>query len=102
MLLNSDHIIVGHCSNQEVVQLYNNKIFGVDSSIKKGKYGEVLIIKNKRFFRGTLNGKLIKLNKYQKLDNSNLGVPIRIKTCNFDINLMVSIDNKKTQLFSQL
>lgn len=64
MLLNSDHIIVGHCSNQEVVQLYNNKIFGVDSSIKKGKYGEVLIIKNKRFFRGTLNGKLIKLNKY--------------------------------------
>ena len=48
-------------SNEEVVQLYNNKIFGVDSSIKKGKYGEVLIIKNKRFFRGTLNGKLIEL-----------------------------------------
>ena len=56
-LVDSDHIVVGHTSNEEVVQLYNNKIFGVDSSIKKGKYGEVLIIKNKRFFRGTLNGK---------------------------------------------
>jgi len=60
-LVDSDHIVVGHTSNEEVVQLYNNKIFGVDSSIKKGKYGEVLIIKNKRFFRGTLNGKLIEL-----------------------------------------
>ena len=60
-LVDSDHIVVGHTSNEEVVQLYNNKIFGVDSSIKKGKYGEVLIINNKRFFRGTLNGKSIEL-----------------------------------------
>jgi hypothetical protein len=60
-LVDSDHIVVGHTSNNEVVQLYNNKVFGVDSSIKKGKYGEVLIIENKRFFRGTLNGELIEL-----------------------------------------
>ena len=66
-LVDSDHIVVGHTSNEEVVHLYNNKIFGVDSSIKKGKYGEVLIIKDKgffrrtRFFRGTLSGKLIEL-----------------------------------------
>nr|WP_321235103.1 metallophosphoesterase [uncultured Psychroserpens sp.] len=58
-LVNSKHIIVGHCSNEEVVQLYENKIFGVDSSIKKGKYGELLFIENKQFFRGTLNGKKI-------------------------------------------
>lgn len=57
--LNSEHIVVGHCSNEEIVQLYNNKIFGVDSSIKKGKYGEILLIKNNRYFRGTLNGKKI-------------------------------------------
>ncbi len=55
---NSDHIVVGHCSNKEVVQLYNHKIFGVDSSIKRGKYGEVLFIKNgKKFSKGTLEGK---------------------------------------------
>lgn len=58
----SDHIIVGHCSNDEVVSLYNNKIFGVDSSIKKGKYGEILFIKNNKYFRGTLEGKKIKFD----------------------------------------
>jgi len=60
-LVDSDHIVVGHSTNEKVIQLYNNKIFGVDSGLKYGKYGEVLIIKNKRFFRGTLNGELIEL-----------------------------------------
>tara|TARA_B110000285_G_C15124381_1_gene619224 strand:+ start:890 stop:1975 length:1086 start_codon:yes stop_codon:yes gene_type:complete len=66
-LLDSKHIVVGHCSDDKVVQLFNNKIFGVDSSIKNGKYGEVLFIenkqfffiKNKRFFKGSLNGELV-------------------------------------------
>ena len=61
-LVDANHIVVGHTSNKEVVQLYDNKIIGVDSSIKKGKYGELLIIKNKRFFRRTLKGKTYNLN----------------------------------------
>ena len=60
-LVDADHIVVGHSTQEKVVHLFNNKIFGVDSGLKYGKYGEVLIIKNKRFFRGTLNGKLIEL-----------------------------------------
>ena len=59
--LDSKHIIVGHCSNDEIVQLYNNKIFGIDSSIKKGEYGEILFIENNQFFRGTLSGNKIQL-----------------------------------------
>ncbi|WP_158635172.1 metallophosphoesterase [Formosa maritima] len=55
--INSKHIIVGHCSNEEVVQLYNEKIFGVDSSIKNGVYGEVLLINGKKYIRGTMEGK---------------------------------------------
>ena len=58
--VNSEHIVVGHCSNKEVVQLYDHKIFGVDSSIKKGTYGELLFIKNNQFYRGTLDGKQVK------------------------------------------
>ena len=58
--VNSKHIVVGHCSNEKVVQLYDHKIFGVDSSIKKGTYGELLFIKNKQFYRGTLDGKQVK------------------------------------------
>jgi hypothetical protein len=55
--LNSGHIVVGHCSNEEVVQLYDNKIFGVDSSMKLGEYGEILFIKKKKYYRRTLGGK---------------------------------------------
>ncbi len=56
-LMDIDHVVVGHCSNKKVVQLYNQKIFGVDSSIKKGKYGEILWIKNNHYSRRTLKGK---------------------------------------------
>jgi hypothetical protein len=55
--LDSKHIIVGHCSNEEVVQLFNHKIYGVDSSLKNGKYGELLLIKKGKYHRKTLQGK---------------------------------------------
>ena len=54
--IKSEHIIVGHCSNEEVVQLFDGKIYGVDSSIKKGKYGEILFIENNQYSRGMLDG----------------------------------------------
>ena len=60
-LVDANHIVVGHTSNEKIVQLYNNKIIGVDSSIKKGEYGELVLIKNKQFFRAKLNGELIEL-----------------------------------------
>lgn len=55
--LDAKHVIVGHCSNKEVVQLFDHKIFGVDSSLKKGKYGELLLIKKNKYRRKTLKGK---------------------------------------------
>jgi len=55
--INSEHIVVGHCSNKEVVQLYDEKIYGVDSSMKYGKYGELLVIKKNKVYRMTLEGK---------------------------------------------
>jgi len=64
--LDATHIIVGHCSNKEVVQLFNYKIYGVDSSLKNGKYGELLLIKNKRYLRRTLDGKKEKFSKELK------------------------------------
>ena len=61
--LNSKHIIVGHCSNKEVVQLFDHKIYGVDSSLKNGKYGELLLIKKNKYQRKTLHGKKKKFSK---------------------------------------
>ena len=53
---NSEHIVVGHCSFDEIIRVYNGKIFGVDSSIKKGEYGEVLFIENGTYSRGLKDG----------------------------------------------
>ena len=55
-----NHIIVGHCSNSKIVQLYNRKVFGVDSNIKSGQYGELLFIEDNDFSRLTSYGKNIK------------------------------------------
>lgn len=61
--LDSKHIIVGHCSYEEVVQLFDHKIFGVDTSLKNGEYGEILLIKGKRYQRRTLKGKRKRFSK---------------------------------------
>lgn len=54
-----NHLVVGHCSQEKVLQLYNKKIFAVDSSIKNGEYGEVLFINVAAYSRGTKYGELI-------------------------------------------
>jgi len=54
--LDVKHVVVGHTSQKEVKQLYNHKIYAVDSSIKNGEYGEVLIIENGMYSRGTMHG----------------------------------------------
>ncbi len=54
--LNKKHIVVGHTSMKKVKSHFDGLIFSVDSSIKKGEYGEILIWENDQFFRGTLSG----------------------------------------------
>lgn len=38
------HIVVGHTSQTQVLGLFNNKVLAVDSSIKNGESGELLLI----------------------------------------------------------
>ncbi len=68
--VNSNHIVVGHCSNETIVQLFDHKIYGVDSSIKNGKYGELLLIKNNKYSRRAMNGK----KKHFNATNAVLGL----------------------------
>jgi len=60
--LKAKHVVVGHTSQKRIEALFKCKIIGVDSSIKYGKYGEILLIENDEFFRGTMSGEKIKLN----------------------------------------
>jgi len=60
--LDVNHIIVGHTSFNQIQSLFDNKILTVDSSIKNGISGELLLIKEGNFYRCTLEGERIKLN----------------------------------------
>lgn len=55
----AEHIIVGHTTNDSIVSLFNKRIYGVDSRIKKGENGEILFINNDDFSRGTKDGSRI-------------------------------------------
>ncbi|MCP4460067.1 MAG: metallophosphoesterase, partial [Cytophagales bacterium] len=50
---------VGHTSQSQIVELYDGLVYGVDSSIKNGEYGEFLLIKGDLHYRLTLDGKRI-------------------------------------------
>ena len=52
----SKSIIVGHTSVDMITPLFGGKVLAVDSSIKNGRGGEILIIENGELFRGVLNG----------------------------------------------
>ncbi|WP_282080288.1 metallophosphoesterase [Aquimarina algiphila] len=55
------HIVVGHTSMKRVLSHFDGLIYSVDSSMKKGKYAELLIWEDDQFFRGTLTGELTKI-----------------------------------------
>jgi hypothetical protein len=60
--VDANHIVVGHTSFKQIVSLFDNKILAVDSGIKNGIYGELLLIKDDNYYRCTLEGERIKIN----------------------------------------
>ena len=49
-------IIIGHTSVRSITLLLGGRIIAVDSNIKEGQNGEVLIIQDKAFYRGLKDG----------------------------------------------
>ncbi|MGS0536100.1 hypothetical protein [Pseudoalteromonas sp. SaAl2] len=58
---NVKNIIVGHTSQKQIETRHEGKVIAIDSSIKNGKYGEVLLIDGNNKWRGTLSGEMIPL-----------------------------------------
>ncbi|GAC17766.1 metallophosphoesterase [Paraglaciecola arctica] len=56
------HIIVGHTSQKQIETRFGGKIIAIDSSIKNGKYGEILFIDKEKKWRGSLTGEKLKLD----------------------------------------
>ncbi|WOH38323.1 metallophosphoesterase [Thalassotalea fonticola] len=53
---NINHIVVGHTSQTHIKSRYKGRVIAIDSSIKKGEYGEILLIRNSKMIRGTPEG----------------------------------------------
>lgn len=51
-----ERIVVGHTSFSAVQGHFDNRVIAVDSSIKFGSIGEVLLIEDGELFRGTIGG----------------------------------------------
>lgn len=57
----SNKIIVGHTSQRVVSQLFGGRVIAVDSNIKEGVNGEILIIEEGVFYRGNPDGVRFKM-----------------------------------------
>jgi len=55
------HIVVGHTPHRTIQSLFDKKLLAIDSSIQFGGYGEVLLIENGKYFRGTRDGQKIEI-----------------------------------------
>jgi len=55
------HLIVGHTSQKQIETRYQGRVIAIDSSIKRGEYGEILFIENGKKWRGSLSGKVLPL-----------------------------------------
>jgi len=55
------HLIVGHTSQKQIETRYQGRVIAIDSSIKRGSYGEILFIEKGKKWRGSLSGKVLPL-----------------------------------------
>lgn len=62
----ASRMIVGHTSFDAVKSFFNGKVLAVDSSIKFGSMGEVLLIENGELMRGGLLGERLPLEHSEK------------------------------------
>ena len=57
-----EHLVVGHTSQKQIESRYQGRVIAIDSSLKNGKYGEILLIDGDKKWRGTLSGKRLVLH----------------------------------------
>jgi hypothetical protein len=54
--LDAKRIVVGHTSFEQLETRFNNKVLAIDSSIKKGITGELLMWQDQQFIRANMQG----------------------------------------------
>ncbi|GAB3020791.1 metallophosphoesterase [Bowmanella dokdonensis] len=55
------HLVVGHTTQEQVSGFFDNQIIAVDSGIKRGRSGEILLVGPDGLYRGLLDGSKVSL-----------------------------------------
>lgn len=62
-------IVVGHTSHKRIGSYFDGRVIAIDSSIKNGQYGELLLIERGKISRGTPEGKRLPLTAGEPLSD---------------------------------
>ena len=102
--LKKECVVIGHTSMPQIYSLFANRIVLIDSSIKFGKTGEILLFENELLYRGKMNGQRILLKSDPANKESNAmfdyladvtGDDLTIRlTTDFDSLLYYKMDEK--------
>lgn len=91
-------IVVGHTSMPKIVSIHDDKILLVDSSIKFGKTGELLIYDNDSLFRGLIDGYRVPIDiDSTTTDEHRPSTPFQYvyDLENMDLTIVLNTDLKK-------
>lgn len=95
--LQLEAIVVGHTSMPRIISRANNKIFLIDSSMKFGTSGELLVYQDSLFFRGLLDGSRILIeSNYDGIGKSTFQYVYELE----DEDLTIKIDTDLKELFN--
>ncbi|SDW17132.1 metallophosphoesterase [Lysobacter enzymogenes] len=64
-------IVVGHTTHHHIASYFDGRVIGVDSGIKNGESGEILLIEDGRFSRGTTDGARLPLLPGERLKDED-------------------------------
>ena len=93
-------IVVGHTSMPKIVSIHDDKILLVDSSIKFGKKGELLVYEHDALFRGMMDGSRIPIDKDSKgSEEHRASTPFQYVYAFEDMDLTIILNTDLGKLF---
>lgn len=69
--LGVSRIVVGHTTHHRIASYFDGRVIGVDSGIKNGRSGEILLIEDGKFSRGTPSGERLPLLPGERLKDED-------------------------------
>jgi hypothetical protein len=98
--LDIESIVVGHTSMPKIVSVHDDKIILVDSSIKFGKKGELLVYDNDSLYRGQIDGSLVSIAiDSTTSDEHRPSTPFQYVYDFGDMDLTIVLDTDLKKLF---